>query len=208
MALLLGAAAIVAAIIGARSAALANEAGDAWQDALRTATRRAAAVLEDVRYLYQVEVPPAFQVVGARIQRDEMAARASGAAAPAVADALRLETQVHQAVIDTIEPASDLATDPVYALPGGGLDLGRRLADARAGSPDALALDPDALMATGDERADQASRLMLTLLPVSLAALFGALAQPFARRRGLLLAAGTLALGIGGAAALAMELLG
>lgn len=207
VALLLGAAAVLAAIIGARAAALSSEAGDHWQEALRTETKRAAAALEDTRVVYSEELRPALQVVEARLLRDEM--EAAAAAAPgAAARALRIETEVQAAVIDTIERTSELATAPEYALPGGGVDLGRRLADARMAKPDVVALDPDAAMAAGDARAALAIRMMLALLPVSVAALLGALAQPFARRRRILLGAGLAALGAGAAAALAVELLG
>jgi hypothetical protein len=207
VALLLGAAAVLAAIVGARAAALTNEAGDAWQEALRTETKRAAAALQDTQVVYSEELQPALQVVEARLLRDEMEA-AAAATSGAVARALRIEAEVQAAVIDTIEPTSELATAPEYALPAGGVDLGRRLADARAAKQDVVALDPDAVMAAGDARAGLASAMMLALLPVSIAALLGALAQPFARRRRLLLGAGLVALGTGAAVAVAVELLG
>jgi hypothetical protein len=207
IALLLGAAAILAAVIGARASALASDAGDAWQSALRSEVKRAAAVTEDVRYLYQVELQPALGAVEARLLRDELTSAAAGLSG-AVQTALQVEADVQAALLGALEPSSELATTPGYALPAGGLDLGRRLADLRAKYPDLLALDPDAAMAAGDATAAKSDRMMLALLPLSVAALLGALAQPFARRRRLLLAAGVVALGIGAVAAAAVELVG
>ncbi len=64
--------AIVAAIVGARATALSSDAGDAWQSALRTEGKRSAGALHEISYLYQVEVPPVFTIIGGRLQEAEL----------------------------------------------------------------------------------------------------------------------------------------
>ena len=207
IALLLGTVAIVAALVGARSTALANDATDAWQLALRTEVKRSTLALEDIRYVYQVEVPVSIVVMGGRSKADELTTAAAGARGD-VAAALALEAEVEKGVVTAIEGSAPLVTDPAYALPGGGVDLGQRLADERAENADLLDLDPDALAAEGDHLATKGSSMTIALLPLGFAALFGAMAQPFWRRRRLLLGAATGAMGTGLAIALMVEVLG
>jgi len=206
VAILLGAAAIVAAITGALATGLSSDASDAWQSALRTEVKRSAAALEDVRYLYQVELPPVITVLGARAQRDTLKA-AAAASSGYTAQALTIASGAQANLASAIEPSYTLSTDPAYALPGGGVNLARRLADLRAQNPDLVALDPDAIERSGDALATKARLMSLALVPLGLTALLGTLAQAFLRRRGLLLAAGSITLGIGAVAALAVEVL-
>lgn len=206
VAVLLGLAAILAATIGVRATALSSNATDAWQSALRTEVKRSAGVLEDVRYLYQDELPPVVTILGARTKESELraaAAKESGA----TADAVTREADVQAGLLAVIAPTYEFATHPAYALPGGGVNLGLRLSDVRAQNPDLVALNPDAMQVTGDALAAKAAAMTLPLLPIGFSALFAALAQPFARRRRYLLAAGSAALAFGAVAAAAVELL-
>ena len=206
VALLLGTAAILAAIVGARASALSSDAGDAWQSALRTEVKRSASAIEDIRYLYQSELPIAIRILQSRLLVAEL--QSAAAAGGSTAQALTFEVGVQSGLLTAIEPSSDLAKGAPYALPSGGLDLGKRLADLRARAPDIVALDPDAAWATGDRLALHALHSTLAVIPVSIAALLGALAQPLIRRRRLLLALGSLALAAGAAVAVGAELLG
>ena len=168
--------------------------------------KRSAGAIEDVRYLYQTELPPVVGILAARAQEVELRAAAQSAAGPTGA-ALTLEADVQAGLVKAMAPAYELATHPAYTLPGGGVNLGQRLADIRGAAPDMVALNPDALQTKGDALASRATSMTLPLLPIGISALFGALAQPFERRRRLLLAAGTAALAFGALAALAAELL-
>jgi hypothetical protein len=206
VAVLLGLAAILAAIVGVRATALSSDASDTWQSALRTEIQRSAGALEDLRYLYQSEVPPVVTILGTRIQEGELRAAAS-AETGAVADALTREADVKANVLAAIASAYELATHPAYALPGGGVNLGLRLSDLRNETPDLVALDPDALQAAGDALGTKAAATTLPLLPIGVAALFAALAQPFAGRRRVLLVAGSAMLTFGAVAAVAVEAL-
>lgn len=198
VALLLTVSAIVAAIIGLRAAMISTSASDSWQSALRSDVKRSAAAMEDVRALYQSELPIALRILEARNVQAEMLAEAQGQSG-AARQALLLEASVQGQIITALSSSSELATAPQYSLPSGGLDLAQRLADLRAKYPDLLALDPDGLEASGDKLAHQAELTTLALIPTSLAAFLGVLAQPFRRRRTPLLRLGTVALAAGAA---------
>jgi hypothetical protein len=154
--------------------------------------------LEDVRFLYQSELPVAIRIAEARIVQQQMVPAAQGQSG-AVHEGLLLEANVQGQIVAALAPSSDLATKPVYALGSGGYDLGKTLADLRAQNPDLLKLDPDGLQATGDKLAHKADVMALALLPTSAAAFLGVLAQPFKRRRSVLLRLGAVVL-VGGAA--------
>jgi len=206
VATLLTAAAVVAAIIGFRAAVISGSASDSWQSALRTEVKRSAAAMEDVNSLYQTELPIAVRILQARAVQSELLAAAQQASGPTRA-ALVTEADVQGQLITALSSSSELATNSSYALDSGGLDLGKALADLRAQSPDLLALDPDGLESTGDELANKAQLTILALIPTSLAALFGVLAQPVRSRRRLLLGLGTVALAGGAVMAVAVEVL-
>jgi hypothetical protein len=196
-------AAIVAAMIGVGAAMTSSSASESWQSALRTEVKRSAGAMEDVRFLYQAELPVAIRIVQARILEAELLAASQGESG-ATKQALLLEASVQAQVASALSSSSDLASKSDYALASGGLDLGKRLAALRAKSPDLLALDPDGLEATGDKLAHKAELLMTALLPTSAAAFLGVLAQPFRRRRLLLLRLGSAALAGGAIMALAV----
>ena len=206
VAVLLTVAAVVAAVIGFRAAIISSSASESWQSALRTEVKRSASATEDVRYLYQTELPLAFQIIQARIVQGEMLAAAQGQTG-AAKQGLLIEAGIQAQIISGISSSSDLATKPEYALTSGGLDLGQRLADLRAEQPAMVALDPDGLEAAGDKLANKAEVLSLALIPTSVAAFLGVLSQPFRRRRVLLLRLGTVALAGGAAMALIVEVL-
>ena len=206
VAILLGAAAIVAAIVGALASGMSSDASDAWQSALRTEVKRSAGAVTDIRYLYQSELPPVITILGARAQRDALKVAASGATGY-TAQALTIAAGAQGNLATAIEPAYELSTNAAYALPGGSLNLAQRLADLRAENPDLVALDPDKVERQGDALAARTHALTLALLPLGLTALLGTLAQAFARRRGILLAAGSVTLVAGAIAAIAAEVL-
>jgi hypothetical protein len=203
VAVLLAVAAVVAALIGWQAAVISNSAGDDWQSALRTEVKRSASAQEDVRYLYQNELPVAIRVLQARALESAFSA-AANIATGATKLALKIEADTQAQVASAIEKNYELTSSSAYGLPSGGLDLAKRLAAMRAGSPAILALDPDALEAQGDALASRANMLTLTLLPTSIGALFGVLAQPLRRYRDRLLALGWMGVVLGGGFAVAI----
>lgn len=204
VALVLAAAAVAAAIVGTFASMISNDAADSWQSALRTEIKRSAAALNDVSYLYLFEFPGAVRVVFARLATDALSAAAVGQGNE-VAQALETEAAVQEQIVGLLSASMPLTETSAYLLPSGGFDLGRRLADIRVGGPEGpelMALDPDGLVAAGDRLAAKASLLTFALIPISLAALLGILAQPLRRRRARLLFGGLAALAGGSLMAL------
>jgi hypothetical protein len=202
---LLAVAAIVAALVTARAALLASDASVLWIRSVGEEQKRGAMLQEEVRYAYGTEGTVGFMLLTYQARAEELRANADGQPAT-TAGRLLTEAQGQQSVVDLVGSDSPLFTDPRYRLPSGGLDLELRLADARAGDPDSLALDPIATLEAGDAAAERSDRLLLTTILIAAAFLFGSLAQAFRGRRRPLLVMGWIVLVAGGAAALAIEL--
>ena len=204
VALVLAAAAVAAAIVGAFASIISNDAANSWQSALRTEVKRSAAALNDVSYLYLFELPGAARVVSARLAADALSGAGAGQGRE-VAQALETEAAVQAQIVDLLSASTPLTETSAYLLPSGGLDVGRRLADIRASGPEGpelLALDPESLVAAGDRLGRKASLLTFALIPISLSALLGILAQPLRRCRARLLLGGLAALAGGSLMAL------
>lgn len=204
VALLLAIAAVVAAIITARASLIASDAGDAWQASVSEEQRRGAMLLENVRYTFGTEGEVALMIASADVRAQEFRAEAARRS-PEIAMALLAEADVQQQVLDSTRSASEVASDPRYALPSGGYDLELRLADSRQELGDDLSIDPATSIAAGDAASDRAIRLTAATLGVGLAFLLGALAQALRRPRRLLLLAGWLAVLVTVAVAIALE---
>jgi len=202
---LLAAAAVLAALIGWRASLLGGQASSAWQQALRTEIKRGAAVVEDVRFVYQGEAPSALAVARATIRAEEY--RAAGDALSGTdREALVVEAETQDSVGAVAGGDFELVTDPKYRTEDGGYDLELRLADVRAEHPDLVALDPDAGQAAGDALARKATLELSATIPVAAAFLLGALSQGFSRRRRPFLVAGFALLAAGLLLAAVIEL--
>jgi hypothetical protein len=206
VAILLAIAAVVAAIIGTRASMISSDASDTRQSALRTEVQRSAGAMTDIQALYLEELPVATRVLQARIAAAQFQAAAAGQN-PVVAHALAIEASVESQLADLLSSNSQLANDQAYALPAGGFDLSKRLADLRAETPGLVSLDPDGIASTADRLAQKALLLTLALLPAGLCALLGVMAQPLRRYRRLLLASGSVALAAGVVMAFGVEVL-
>ncbi len=195
IATLLATAAILAALITTRASMLSGQASDDWQTSLRNEVKRSAAVQEDVRYLYQNLLPVAMLIETARAQ--EEAVKQQLAAHPEAAARLNLEIATLEQVQQALSGASPLTSSADIALPSGGWDLGKALAQQRNTAPDLVALNPDADTTAGDTAAAKARRVSLATVPIALGVLLAALAEPFVswRRRLLWVAAVLVASG-------------
>jgi hypothetical protein len=200
VALLLAVAAVAAALITLVALNSSSDASSAWQSALRQEVARGAVAVEDIRYVYAVEAPTAFQIAALEIQAEEYRRAASGAA-PEVAAALEARAQVLEMTLASMRSTIEMAV-PAYALPEGGYDPLKRLAEALA-DPERVVYDPDGAMSTGDLAASRSDRLMTAIVVIGMAFLFGALAQASRGARRPLLILGWLALGAGVALAMA-----
>jgi hypothetical protein len=204
VAILLAVAAVATAVIGGRAAFMSADASSNWQSSVRTQVKQAAAYVEDIRYLYTVEVPQAVRVAEAEARARELAG-ATRTSTGLTQSLLTVEQNIESNLAATLSPNFALTADPKYQQPGGGYDIGRRLADIRNEHPDLVALDPGRIAEVGDDFAVRAIRLVASTVLVAGAFLFGALAQAFRRRRGLFLGAGTTLLVAGLVAAALAE---
>ena len=204
VAILLATAALVAAVIGGRVAFRSFTATTLWQQSVREETKRAAAYVETLRYVYTSEQPLAFALSEARFRSEELAKMLptlSGTDRPPV----ELE-QVLQSYLSSgpLAESSPLFNEPKYQSDKG-FDITRRLADQLNEHPDLLAIDPERTRAAGNKASAHAIRLMATTIIVGFAFMCGTLAQGFARRRQAFLLAGTVLLIIGTASAAVVE---
>jgi hypothetical protein len=205
LALLLAAAAVVAAVVGARASLLGSSASGNWQQAVRQEVKAAAAIVEDIRFVYGPEAGQAFRAVEAAVRAEEYRAAAEQQVGLARA-VLLAEASAQDQLRDILIGVSEVAKDPKYARDDGGFDLGLRLRDMRDRYPDLVALRPDDPQSAGDRLARQAVGEAAVTIPVALTFLFGALAQGFRRRRRIFLALGAVALAGGIVAAGFVEL--
>ncbi len=180
-------AAVVAAVITLVALNSSSDASSSWQSALRQDVARGVSAVNDIHYVYEVEAPGAFQIAVGEVQAEEYR-RAASSAAPDIAARLAARAQVLEMSVAAVRTSFEMAV-PAYALPSGGYDPLHRLADQLA-DPTRVTRDPDGAMATGDAAAARADRLIDSIVIVSLAFLFGALAETFWRARRQLLAVG------------------
>jgi len=206
VAVLLAVAAVLAATIAGRGSILSDKGSDTFHEAIREHVKQSAAVVEDIRFLYDEEASQALLVAEARILADEYR-REAGQVSGAARDFLRLEAAAQEELATTLAEASELAGDDRYETDGDAFDVVGRLADRRALNPELVALDPDATEAEGVAASRKAAALVGTTVPVAVAFLFGALAPGLPRRRRHLVWIGFVFVGIGVAAALLVELM-
>jgi hypothetical protein len=204
VAILLAGAALVAAVIGGRVAFRSFTATSLWQQSVREETKRAAAYVETLRYVYTSEQPLAFALSEARFRSEELAKLA-----PTLSGTDRSAVELEQVVQEYLSSgqlaeASPLFNDAKYRSDQG-FDITRRLADQLNENPDLLAIDPERTRASGNKASTHAIRLMATTIIVALAFMFGTLAQGFDRRRQVFLSIGTVLLVIGTASAAVVE---
>jgi len=202
--MLLATAALLAALIGGRAALLSSSASDLWGKAVREQVKKAAATVEQIRYIYVDRAPLIFRTLGAEIRSDEFR-NAAGRASGLVRSHLLVEAEANDALRESLLGAVEEAGDERYRTPAGGFDVGLLLADSFASYQDLLAIDPGATQLRGDRLSRQAGLEVAATIPVALAFLFGALAHGYPRRRRGLLLAGTGAMAIAVLAAVVIE---
>jgi hypothetical protein len=202
LAVLLAVAAVSAAVVGGRVASLAGNASGKWESAVRLEVKRSAAAQETVRYLYEIEVPVAVSILRARLVLAELQALAG--TPDGSSQAVVIEIAVQRQILAALEPSADLATD-TYALDGGGLDLGHRLAVLRSDPGANSNVDPETAQGPGDLAEQKAIRMSFALIPLGFCAFFGAIAHAFASRRREWMAFATASLAIGIAVASIVE---
>ena len=195
VALMLAVAAVVAAALAGRASLRAESAFDAWQQANRTQIKQGAALVEDVRFVFAAEGPSALRAVESRIRADELRAQAAEEQGE-VRAAVLAEAEAAEALAAALEESGFELGKEEYRTEDGGLDVTRRLADARNENPELVRLDPDEAQSRGNALGDRAAMGMAATIPVGLAFLFGALGQALPARRRTLVWVGWGAVGV------------
>jgi hypothetical protein len=205
VAVLLAVAAAAIAIVGTRAALLSGSGQELAHQSLREDVQRSAAIVEDVRAVYQDEFFFALQIAQARIHGLEL--RREARRMPA-----EIRTMLRaQGLTEGVAAAVSLERMPLtsqrrYEIGFAEYDLAQRLADLRAEHPRLVALDPDETNELGREDDETASLLVGTTVLLALGFLCGALAHGFPRLRTSFLGVGYGCVGIGLCAALLAEL--
>lgn len=205
--ILLSIAAIIGALIGGRAALLNDQGGDQLTDAVNADVRRGARIVGDVQRLYQEDASVALRVAEMQLLSEELAVVAGEQSDDEAEAILSGDAEANAFAAETLANSSSLLEGDTLAalgLEGGGLL--DRLAEIREErSAELRALNPDALQAEAEDQLEASSRLMLLLVVVALAFLFGALAEVRSGSRRLLLIGGYACLGLAGIAGLIIE---
>ncbi|MBA2359230.1 MAG: hypothetical protein H0V84_12475 [Actinobacteria bacterium] len=202
-AILLALAAVVGITLGARASLLSSDATDAWQSAVRQEIKRAAASVEDVRFVYSDEGPQVFSIDVARLRAEELR-KAAAAATGQAREVLTLEAETYSRYVAQVAKPP-LPVGARYRTPEGGFDAPKRLADNRRRYPDLVAIDPQEPQRAGDELSRRAMFEIAATIPAALAFLLGALAEVFARPRRWLLLGGAAAVAAAAVAGVVLE---
>lgn len=205
VAVLLAVAAVVGVALGGRASLVSSNATDAWQLALRQEIKRAAAAVEDVRYVYTSEAPVAFAYRELRL-RARVIRRLQASAPASTRPLLRLEAEALDLYAKNLgEGIQQGLADARYTTPKGGFDAAKRLADQRRRNPDLVAIEPESAQRAGDRASRQAVLEMAATIPAALAFFLGAVAEAFSRPRRLLVAAGAALVAAAAVTGIAVE---
>jgi hypothetical protein len=196
IAILLASAALLAAVFELKASLQMGAAGGDWQTSVRSEVKRAAALDEDVRFVYGSEAPAAFNVAEAQALRSSFDAAAEKATG-ATHTALLLEAAVQFDLAKAEAAGIDLADPDRYGTPNGGFDVPGRLADVRSTYPELVIIDPRIEDRHGLESSRRALLQTVALLPLAIAFLLGALARTFPKSRRLCFRGATVSLSIG-----------
>jgi hypothetical protein len=193
------------AVVGTRAALLADTGQELSHESLRQDVKRSAAIIEDVRAVYQDELFVALLVAQARIHGQEL--RAAALHEPAeLRTLLRAQGLTEGLATTSVSDDVELTSRREYEAGFGEYKVLPRLADLRAVYPHLVALDPGRTQARGTRKEKTASLLVGTTVLLAFAFLFGALAHALPRARMQLMAAGYGAVGAGLVAALVVEI--
>lgn len=203
VAVLLAVAAVIAAVIGGRSALMAEKASDYWQSSIREDVKQGAGVFEITRFVYEENATPALQSAEARLLSQEFRRAAEGQPAEAQA-VLEAEAVSQEGFATAVERSSPEVGDDRYGK-GVEYDVAQRLADEVARYPDILEVDPAATEAKGSVKSTESSLLAASGILVAMAFALGALSEGFHRLGRRLVPLGFVIAALGLVAAVLVE---
>jgi hypothetical protein len=203
IAVLLTVAAVLAAVIGARGAVLADEGSDKWHEAVRQEIKYGAGLLEDVRFVYSESAPQAFAVISAQVRGQELQRQARRN--PNVRALLQSEAGAQAVLAGQTAKSSGIARDKAYSATKAAYDVPAALAANRRKHPQLVELDAGETQHEGSELKRQSSLMFATAIPAAFAFLCGALAHGFGTWRRWLLPLGFALCGVAFVLALVVE---
>jgi hypothetical protein len=156
---------IVGALFAALAAMLYSDASGTWQQAIREESVRSSSIQEQIRAVYGDEAPIAFRIAAAEARADAL--RLADSTNPLVASERMIAEQSAFALRQSA-PSGTLGAGKEYALPDGGFDVPRRIADLARAHP--VTHDPDRTAAQGDGQAKLAFAIALMTVLVTGAA--------------------------------------
>jgi hypothetical protein len=204
IALLLAAAAVTTALIGARTAYLAGSAGGKWETGVRTQVKRDAAATQAELLVFGNSVPGVARYQEARIRAQEYLLqhiRQLGELTPAESEALLVLAQIES---QREKAMSSVVAEERRYLDGDNYDLDRRLADQRERDLQGFD-DVTEVREEGNDLSTRAVAEALAGLPAAFAILLGSLARVLRRGRRAALWGGGLAVASSWVAAIALE---
>lgn len=174
---------ILGALFAALAAVLYSDASGTWQQAIREESVRSSSIQEQIRAVYGDEAPVAFRVAAADARADALRLVDSTDSTNPLVASERMVAEQSAFALRQSAPPGTLGSGKEYALPDGGFDVPRRIADLARGHPDAP--NPDRTAAQGDGQAKLALYIALMTVVVTGAAVAVASipASPRARRR-------------------------
>lgn len=210
IAILLAAAAVTTALVGARTANLAGSAGGEWESAVRVEVKRAAARTTAEIFVYGSTVLDVTSYQESLIRSQEYAAAFDSldelvALTTPEFEALSILAQLHGEEARSLEEV--VARDERYFVGGelgGGFDLQRKLADQRGEDLSAIEM-PAAIRAEGDDLSKRGVAEALVGVLAAVAFLLGSVANALGRGRLLAWWAGAAVLAVAVGAAVVLE---
>lgn len=189
-AIVLAAAAILIAVVGARAAMLKGQASSHWDSAVRVEVKLGASEISDAS-LARNEAGVAADIAERLLRSVELRNQVQ------ISDTVTAQTLLSESEVLRQVAATQGQPDERFFGSDGSFDLPGRIADLRSRQDTGEASSPEELVEQGDELARRASLMALAALPAALAILLASLAQPFPRRRALLVVLALVALAIG-----------
>lgn len=206
--ILLGCAAVFAAVVGAYAAILGDRGSDRWHQAIREDIRRGARIVSDARALFQDEAPVAHRIAQLELTGQALEAE-SQAADGAAAVVLANEARAQRETAELLASSSELGGgEPRGAVDLTGDELLERFGEIRSEvPPDLAALDPGEVEAAGADDQEASAWLVAATIAAGIALLLGALAEAIPPLRNRLTNAGFAVLGTGVLAVLLLVVL-
>ncbi len=155
---------------------------------MREQSKQGSGIVDAAAFLYAEDAPLALQVAEAQIRAEETE-RVARTESGTTAALLEAEAAAQRELAATLARSSRIVDDPATAPDLTADDLMERLAELRQRS-ELSEIDPTASQVAANDLNYKSSLLLVALIPLAVAFMFGALAQVYPERRTALLVPG------------------